>query len=262
MTQSTLYVGSVSHRRLRPKKHRLRYRVFWTLFDLDELPRLARRLLLFSHNRFNLFSFHDADHGDGRGVPLRNYVERELAAHHIDADGGSIKLLCMPRILGYVFNPISIYFCYRNDGSLAALLYEVRNTFGEMHSYLISVADQSNVIRQCCAKDFHVSPFMDMEMNYDFRVTQPGNVVAAVVAASDRHGAVLVASLAGRRRELTDAALALVFVTHPLLTLKVVGAIHWEALKLFLKGVRLRVRPPAPERALSFIAPDRLKDAA
>jgi len=134
---STLYVGSVMHRRLRPRRHRLRYRVFWMLLDLDEIERLPRVLRLFSHNRFNAVSFHDADHGDGSATPLRAQVERHLAAAGIALGGGAIRLLCMPRILGYGFNPLSVYFCYQRSGLLAAILYEVHNTFGERHSYLI-----------------------------------------------------------------------------------------------------------------------------
>jgi DUF1365 family protein len=253
--QSALYVGWVMHRRLAPRRHRLRYRAFWLLIDLDEPDALARRLRLFSHNRFNLFSFHNADHGDRTPHPLRDYVERTLAENGICDTIGRITLLCMPRILGYVFNPLSIYFCYRPDGTLAALIYEVRNTFGQMHSYLIPVTEQSPLVHQCCAKAFYVSPFLDMDITYDFHIARPAARVSAVIAAHDNKcGPVLVASLAGERRTLSDRALALVFVTHPLLTFKVIGAIHWEALKLWLNGMRLRPRPPAPRKSVTPIA--------
>jgi len=251
--QSALYIGSVMHRRLAPRRHRLRYRAFWMLIDLDEPAALSRRMWLFSHNRFNLFSFHDGDHGDGATRPLRTYVEGALAAGGIDTEGGRITLLCMPRILGYVFNPLSIYFCYRRDGTLAALIHEVRNTFGQRHSYLIPVTEQTPVVRQRCAKAFYVSPFLDMDMTYDFRITRPAKRVAAVVTARDGRGPVLIASLAGRRRAFNDRALALVFVTHPLLTFKVIGAIHLEALKIWLKGVRLLPRPQPPAEAVTFV---------
>jgi DUF1365 family protein len=257
---SALYIGSVMHRRIKPRQHLLRYRVFWMLLDLDEMPKLSRGLRLFSRNRFNLFSFHDRDHGDGRTVPLRAYVERELALRDVDFHGGRIELLCMPRILGYVFNPISIYFCYRRDNSLAALLYEVRNTFGEKHSYLIPVSGNSGVVRQNCAKEFYVSPFMDMELTYEFRVAFPGKRVSVVIGCSDARGQMLVASLAGRRHALTDRKLAAIFLSHPLLTLKVMGAIHWEAVKLLIKGIRIRTRPPVPEHAVSYISPERVQD--
>ena len=251
--QSALYIGSVMHRRLTPRRHRLRYRAFWLLIDLDEPAALARRLRLFSHNRFNLFSFHDADHGDGTPGVVRAYIAQTVADNGIDGAIGRINLLCMPRILGYVFNPLSIYFCHRPDGTLAALLYEVRNTFGQMHSYLIPVTAASPLVHQRCAKAFYVSPFLDMDMTYDFRLAPPAARLSAVVVANDRSGPVLVASLTGKRRVLNDRTLALVFVTHPLLTLKVIGAIHWEALKIWCKGFRRHPRPPAPRNAVTAI---------
>ena len=249
--QSALFVGSVMHRRLSPRRHRLRYRAFWMLIDLDESAELGRRLSFFSRNRFNLFSFRDTDHGNGQSASLRGYVDRVLAENGIDCNGGRIALLCMPRILGYVFNPLSIYFCHRADGSLAALLYEVRNTFGQMHSYLLPVSDGSVMVHQHCAKEFYVSPFLDMDMTYDFRVAPPGERISVVVAADDKRGAVLVASLTGARRELTDRALVAVFLGLPLMTIKVMVAIHWEALKIWWKGMRLYPRPPAPGHAVT-----------
>ncbi len=136
---SCLYVGEVVHQRVRPSRHRLRYRVFSALLDLDELPQLDRRLRLFGHNRLNIFSFLDRDHGDGTGAPLRPWVEHHLERAGIELAGGAIRLLCYPRLFGYVFNPLSVYFCHRADGALAAMIYEVNNTFGERHSYLIPV---------------------------------------------------------------------------------------------------------------------------
>ena len=259
--QSALYVGSVMHRRLAPRRHRLRYRAFWLLIDLDEPDALARRLRLFSHNRFNVFSFHDADHGSGKLEPPRAYVERTLAENGIGGAIDRVTLLCMPRILGYVFNPLSIYFCHRPDGTLAALLYEVRNTFGQMHSYLIPVTEPSPLVHQRCAKAFYVSPFLDMDMTYDFRLAPPAARLSAVVAARDRQGPVLIASLAGERRPLSDRTLALTFLTHPLLTFKVIGAIHWEALKIWWKGIRLYPRPPAPHHPVTAITADTFQEA-
>jgi DUF1365 family protein len=251
--RSTLYVGAVMHRRLRPRPHRLRYRVFWTLLDLDEIARLPRGLRLFSHNRFNAVSFYDADHGDGSGRPLREQVERHLTAAGIELNGGRIGLLCMPRIFGYGFNPLSVYYCHRNDGSLAALLYEVHNTFKERHSYLIPVAAAAKMVDQQCSKVFYVSPFMDMDMSYRFRVAVPGDQVAVAISTADRDGPLLAAVLNGNRRTLTDGALFRLLVTHPLLTLKVIGAIHWHAARLLLKGVRLRPRPTAPAQPVTTV---------
>lgn len=253
MTASCLYTGTVMHRRFKPKQHRLSYRVFWALIDLDELPQLDKQLRLFSHGRFNLFGFYNRDHGDGSATPLRAQVEMHLGKAGIDLDGGAIRLLCMPRLLGFTFNPISVYYCYRRDGGLAALLYEVHNTFGQRHSYLIPVEGAPDgPLEQHCLKAFYVSPFMDMDIAYTFRVTPPGERIALAIDGADTHnsgqdGRVIVASLSGERRELTDAALLAAFAAFPLLTLKVVAGIHWEALKLWIKGMRLRPRPPAPQ---------------
>src|SRR3984957_20308075 len=248
----TLSPGPVPPRRGRPRPHRLRYRVFWMLLDLDEIDRLPASLRLFSHNRFNALSFFDADHGDGSGRPLRDQVEGHLRAAGLATDGGAIRLFCMPRIFGYGFNPLSVYFCYQRDGSLAALLYEVHNTFRERHSYLIPVDRVAGVagapgavIEQHCRKGFYVSPFMDMDMDYTFRVAVPDQRVMVAIRAADNDGLLLAAALTGERSALTDAALLRALATHPLLTLKVLGAIHWHALRLLLKGLKPRPLPPA-----------------
>ena len=160
----------------------------------------------------------------------------------------------MPRIFGYAFNPLSVYFCYRSDGTLAAVLYEVRNTFGERHSYLIAAdAPAGPVLRQSCDKCFYVSPFMDMKLRYDFRVLDPAERVSVVVAASNAEGPVIVASLAGRRTPLSDAALLRLLLRMPFLTLKVIGAIHWHALRMWLKGFVLVPRPAPPARPVTLV---------
>jgi DUF1365 family protein len=247
MTSSCLYAGTVMHRRIKPRPHKLNYRVFWTLLDLDELAQINRTLRLFSLERFNLFGFYNADHGDGSRQPLRAQVEQHLAAANMNLEGGAVRLLCMPRMLGFVFNPISVYYCYHRDGALMALLYEVHNTFGQRHSYLIPVGDQKGgPLEQRCLKAFYVSPFMDMDMSYVFRAQPPTDRIALIIEGSDAEGAVLVASLAGNRKALSDGALLNAFISFPLLTLKVVAGIHWEALKLWIKGMRLRRKPPAP----------------
>jgi DUF1365 family protein len=243
---SSLYVGSVMHRRLHPRHHRFRYRAFWLLIDLDELSDLSGRLRWFSHNRFNLFSLHDTDHGDGSATTLRKQAERLLAGMGIDLAGGSIRLLCMPRTWGYGFNPLSIYFCYRHDGRLAALIHQVHNTFGKRHSYVIPVNEDRDVQRQSCGKRFYVSPFLDMDLRYDFRVAGPDEGVGIGICASAPSGMpVLNAVLIGRRKALTDRNLLLLAAAIPAVTLKVIAAIHWEALRLWLKG--LRFRAPARE---------------
>lgn len=245
MAVSALYVGQVTHRRLKPREHRLSYRVFWMLLDLDELEAVAAANRLFSVNRANIFSFFERDYGDRSGAALKPQIEARLAAAGIDTEGGPIRLLTMPRILGYAFNPISVFFCHHRDGRLAAMLYEVHNTFGEIHTYLIPVEGEALALVQESRKAFHVSPFMDMGLAYRFKVVQPGDRMAVAIEASDAAGLILFASMAGRRRALTDGALAWLLVTHPLLTLKVTAAIHWHALRLVLKGIRIRRHPGA-----------------
>lgn len=249
----SLYVGRVMHRRLRPRGHRLCYRVFSLLLDLDAIDGLASRLKLFSRNRFNLFAFFDHDHGARTGEALRLQVEGHLRAAGLESDGGPIRLLTMPRILGYAFNPLSIYFCHRRNGALLAVLYEVSNTFGERHTYLFPATTTHEPIRQKCGKGFYVSPFLDMELTYDFRLVPPAERFSVSITASDAHGPILAAVHAADRRPLSDAALLRAFLTTPLLTLKVIAGIHWEALRIWLKGVGLRDRPPAPERAVTIV---------
>jgi DUF1365 family protein len=246
---SGLYAGEVMHQRLRPRRHRLAYRLFMLLLDLDELDALDGRSRLFSRNRRNLVSFLDRDHGDGSDVPLKAQVERDLADAGFPT-GGPIQLLTMPRLFGFVFNPISVYFCHDRAGCLTATLYEVTNTFGQRHRYLLP-AHGGGVIRQHIAKNLYVSPFLGMDMTYDFRLRPPGDEAMLAITASDERGAMLVAAMKLRRRALTDAALLKAVAAHPLMTFKVVAGIHWEALLLWLKRVPLVRRPPPPREAVS-----------
>ena len=269
-TSSALYVGEVMHRRLRPRVHQLRYRLFSLLLDLDEIDVLAARLRLFSRGRFNVFGFSDADHLDGSATPLRAQIAARMAQAGIawdgnQGDGGPVRVLTMPRVLGFAFNPISVWFIHHRSGALAAMLYEVNNTFGERHEYLLPVAIQDadkTSIRQSIPKAFHVSPFMGMDMDYHFRITPPrkdratGRVadrLGVAISGSDAQGLLIVAVHCATRRALNDAALARVFVTHPLLTVKVVGGILWEAAKLWVKRVPVHDHPAPPIDSLSTL---------
>ncbi|WP_018388285.1 DUF1365 domain-containing protein [Ancylobacter sp. FA202] len=250
---SALYAGEVMHVRLKPRRHRLAYRLFSLLLDLDEIAGLDERLRLFSRNRFNVFSFHDRDYADPDAGPLKVQVERLLAAAGLAPDGGAIRLLTLPRLFGYAFNPLSVYFCHRRDGSLIALLYEVNNTFGQRHSYLIPVgAGEVAPLRHKAEKRFYVSPFMDMGLTYSFRITPPGEGLRIAILASDADGPVLSAVQTARRRPLNDRQLLRVMLSYPLLTLKVIAGIHWEALWIWAKGMRLRPRPQAPDSPVSI----------
>ena len=242
MSGSALYTGWVMHRRLRPRPHQFRYRVFSALLDLDDLPRLDRELKCFAWNRFGLFSFQDRDHGDGR--PLHLWLGSLLDDAGIVADGPR-RVLCYPRILGYVFNPLSVWFCHDRDGMLKAMVYEVHNTYDERHSYVLAAAESGGSVSQDCGKDFYVSPFLSEECRYHFRIRPPGERVAVVIHEEEIGCPVLDACFTGKRRDLTDRSLLAMLLAYPLMTLKVVVAIHFEAVRLMLKGIRRHPHAPA-----------------
>lgn len=231
---SAIYVGHVVHRRYRPKKHVLKYRVFSLLIDLEDLPALDR-LRLFGCNRPALFSFSDGDHGNG--LPPRSWVSRILEQHGLPRPG-RVRILCYPRILGYVFNPLTVWFCDDTAGNPMAIVYEVHNTFGERHSYVLPAAPE-----QHAEKTFHVSPFIGMDCHYRFGVDLPGERVRITINETEAGEPLLYAAFAGKHRPFTDANLLKLFLSHPLMTLKVTAAIHWEALKLWLKGIRYIPHP-------------------
>lgn len=247
-----IYLGQVMHKRFRPFVHRFTYRVFSLLLDLDALPTLAARSRLFRYNRFGLLSFHDRDHGARDGTPLRPWIESAAMRAGVDLTGGKILVLCFPRILGYVFNPLTIYYCHDRVGRLVALLYEVKNTFGDQHGYFLKVREANeSAIEHGCEKIFHVSPFMALEGRYDFRMKPPGKRLSVLIQYSDQGGDRMVAALNGTRRELTDGALLAAWARHPLMTLKVIAAIHWEALRLWRKGAPFFRRTPPPAEDIS-----------
>ncbi len=258
---ASLVPGIVMHARMKPKPHRFSYRVFNLLIDLGRLDEAGQASRCFTVGPgFNLASFRESDHGDGK-TPLCIHVGNLLAPAGIDLSGGRILLLCYPRILGFVFNPISVYFCYRAGGRLAAVIYEVRNTFGEMHSYVAPVApgELSDAgLRQARDKQLYVSPFLDMPLRYHFRLLPPGDQVRLRILETDADGPVLAATFTGRRHDLTTPRLLRACLALPFMTLKVVAGIHWEALRLWLKGVRLVARPAPPEPA-SYAQPPGLR---
>ena len=243
---AALYVGEVMHARLKPVGHRFTYRVMSLLIDLDRLEVANRQTPLFGVNRRALYSFHEADHGERDGSSLRLYAQRSAAEHGIDLTGGRVLLLCYPRLLGFTFNPLSVYFCYHASGHPVLLIYEVRNTFGDIHAYVLPVVlgDISPAgIRQTRDKRFYVSPFVEMAMRYHFRLTLPKDHVKLRILETDSEGPLLSATFNGYRRILNTQELLRSFFSLPMVTLKVVAAIHWEALRLWLKGMRLVPRP-------------------
>lgn len=243
--EGAIYEGWVMHRRLAPRHHRFKYRVFAMLLELDELAGLDAGLRFFKWNRWGLFSFHDKDHGDGRDLKL--WLDELLAGAGIRADGAR-RVLCYPRILGYVFNPLSVWFCDDADGVLKAVIYEVHNTYNERNAYVLPVGEDAapmfpggaapKIIRHGCHKTFYVSPFLSPDCRYHFRIAPPGDHVAIAIKEEEAGKPILTASFAGRRRALSDGALLAMLLRYPLMTLKVVAAIHFEAVRLMLKGVK------------------------
>jgi DUF1365 family protein len=242
MTEAALYHGIVTHQRNRPVAHALRYRIFMLLLDLDaKTPAPA----LLGIDRPGLMSFRQQDHGDGSRTGLRAWLRQQLVQAGLPADG-TIQVLCMPRVLGHVFNPLTVYFCHAATGALRAMIYEVNNTFGGRHAYVLAVdAADPDRVAHGCDKVFHVSPFMDMDLRYRFRIRPPGETVSLTIHADDAQGAMLTAGFAGRRRVLSNTEIMRTALRTPFLGLKVLGGIHWEALRLWLKGLKLR---PAPKR--------------
>lgn len=248
-----LYSARVMHRRLVAPFYRFVYRVFYLLLDIDRIGEAARGLGLFSYNRFNLLAFHDRDHGQGARGGLRVWAEAQLREQGIHLEGGRIRLLCMPRLIGFVFNPISLWYCEHRDGSLRAVIAEVRNTFGEKHSYVLASggAPLAYEAPQEKEKCFHVSPFFDLVGRYRFLLSEPGERLRVVIHETREGVPILDASVAGEQRELTDRAIAWQVLQMPFMTLKVVAGIHWEALKIWLRGARFHPKPAPPTNEAS-----------
>jgi uncharacterized protein len=248
-----LYVGDVMHARLKPFIHRFNYRVMSLLIDLGRLADADQQSMLFGVNRRALYSFHERDHGRRDGSSLSAYAADCARTHGIDLAGGRVLLLCYPRLLGYAFNPLSVYFCFDATGGLVLMIYEVRNTFRQMHHYVLPVVpDQrrADLIRQEQDKTFSVSPFIEADMRYHFRISPPGDRVKIRILETDAEGPLLAATFFGRRRPLTSASLAKAFVALPFVTTKIIAAIHWQALRLWLKGANLVQGAPSDKVSL------------
>ena len=255
-TALSLYRGPVMHARMKPVVHRFTYDVFSILIDLDRIQEAGRSSAFFSTDRWNLISFCQKDHGPRDGTNLRAYLDGVLSKAGLDR-ADRILLMCYPRILGFTFNPLAIYYCYDRLGDLCALVYEVRNTFGEAHTYVAPIVageKTADSVRQERDKLFYVSPFLDMDMRYHFRLQPPGDVLKVRILETDATGPILAATFNGRRLPPTTQNILTLFIDMPLLTFKVVAAIHWEALRLYVKGLRIKTRP-APPTPLSFPKP-------
>lgn len=249
---SCVYVGHVWHRRRRPRPHEFTYRTYVFCLALDEMPSVADRLRWWSWNRPNLFSHFGVDHLDGRVVDLDRAVRQLLASHGITCDG-RIHLVTQCRVFGYVFNPVSFYFCCRADGTLAALVAEVTSTFGERHLYVLDslTSPGSATLRFGATKALHVSPFVSMNATYDFRVQPLGDQLSVTILEREHGEPVLDARVWGDRVALTDRTLVGLLWRYPLMTARVMAAIHWHALRLWTKGLRVYPQPGASEAQLA-----------
>ncbi|NGY06579.1 DUF1365 domain-containing protein [Solimonas terrae] len=246
-----LYRATVMHRRHVAPFYRFVYRVFYLLVDIDRLDEAATGMRLFSHNRFNLLALHDRDHGDGQG--LRVWAERVLRAHEVELAGGRIRLLAFPRVLGRVFNPISLWYCEHADGSLRAVIAEVNNTFGEKHSYVLASGGAPIAYGEAKEKEkcFHVSPFFDVAGRYRFELSEPDARLRVAIRLQSAGAPRLDAVINAERRTLGDAAILGQVARLPLLALKVVLAIHWQALKIWLRGGVFHRKPTPPSLDIS-----------
>ena len=237
---SCIYNGLVTHTRFKPVKHFLKYRTFSILVDLDEIEELDKNNLIFSYNRFNIFSFYNKDHGDRNGKSLKRWVFNKIKKLKIKPNIDKIKLLCYPRIFGYVFNPLSIFYCYKNQ-TLRAIFYEVKNTFNEQHTYVFKI-NNSQRVEKSCKKKFYVSPFMDMNTFYDFKLNKPNKKLFVSIKQTDEKGLILTAVQTGERKEFNLKQLLTNFLKYPLMTVKIIVAIHFEAFLLWKKGAIYRSR--------------------
>jgi len=238
MINSAIYNGQVIHKRFKPKVHYFKYKVFSMLLDLSELEILDKKVNFFSFNKFNLISFYEKDHGERDGSSLKLWVQKNLEKNKIQDKDLKIKILCYPRIFGFVFNPLSVFYVYNLKDELISILYEVKNTFGEQHTYIFKVLKDSNLIQNNCSKKFHVSPFIEMNCNYFFRLLKPGNKISVIIDQYDSEDKILYASQDGIRSDFNTKQLIKSYLKHPIMTFKIIIAIHYEAFKLWVKGIK------------------------
>ena len=250
---ATLYSGTVMHARLQPFGHRFEYKVFSLLLDIDRLDEANKASRFFSINKRNIASFYEADHIDVRVSDpkkgIRVYVDTLYESAGIKRPA-RVELLAYPRMFGHAFNPISLYYGYDASGSLTAMIYEVRNTFGERHTYVCAV-EQGELsdagLRQSRTKLFHVSPFIGMRARYDFRLIPPSENLNFRIMEHNENGPLLSATFHAKAEPLTNKTIGLALTRIPFLGLKIVAGIHFEALRLWLKGAKFQRSPKPPE---------------
>lgn len=262
--ESGLYVGKLRHRRFSPKAHSFAYPVFMALVDIDRLPELMRISRFSSYNRWNWASYCERDHFGDPKVALRERLRIDADQNGIALPDGRIFLLTHLRYLGYVFNPVSFYYCYDHAGKLQVMLAEVNNTFGETHNYWLPASNgrtSTTAQRHTTPKRMHVSPFMGMRMQYDWVFTPPGERLVAHMNTVTDGRPFFDATLQLKRREWTRRELHRTLLSYPFMTARVIGAIHWEALKLWVKGVPVFSHVAKDSEAMRQRAERRSKEA-
>ena len=240
MLESSIYEGQLFHRRLTPAAHEFTYPIYLAYLDIDQLPQLFAKFRVASYNRFNWASFADRDHFGDSGLSIRKRLEKDAAAHGLKLPAGKIFLMTQLRYLGYVFNPISFFYCYGREGKLEMVLAEVNNTFGETHNYWLHEACRIPAgvgFRYRTRKEFHVSPFLPMELGYEFNFTDPAETTTVHIGVTEGGQPKFDASMTLTRKVWNEPNLVSNLIRFPLTTLMVVWRIHWQAAKLLWKRV-------------------------
>lgn len=255
--QSAIYECEVMHHRLKPKVHRFSYRLFYLWLDLDELDELSSRLRLFKRNGRAMLSFYDSDHIMRDSQETKANVLQTIRESGLDTtEIAKVRLLTFPRVLGYIFNPVCFYYCYDASGQPVCAVAEVTNTFHEQKPYVLKM-QEGDRFRLITPKHFYVSPFFGLELNFDFKLRLPSEHLEIHVDDREGEDRVMLTSLKGSRRELTDAALLVCALKYPLLTLRVICLIHWHALRLWMKGLRVHKKAAEPDLQRGVFRPHR-----
>lgn len=244
----SLYRGTVSHTRITPVTHSFDYPVFYIAIDLNSFETSEDMPSLLSLDRFNLFSLRQKDYGAQTETGLKDYIQSVFAEAGVETPH-KIILLTMPRLLGYAFNPISVFYAFDEEENVTGVIYEVHNTFGERHSYAFAISD--NLSDHRTDKSLYVSPFFHVEGGYQFTQIIPGEKLKLGIQYQVKKEKVFSAALSATRSPLTTKTLLKVFFVYPFLTLRVIVSIHFQALKLWLKKVPLTSKPTPPEQAVS-----------
>ncbi|MEN2494754.1 MAG: hypothetical protein TECD_00662 [Hyphomicrobiaceae bacterium hypho_1] len=252
MDSAKIYCGEVHHKRLRPKRHKLHYTVFSILVNIDDLEDISSRSWLFGYNKPSFFSIYDKDFGYRDGMPISQYARQILSGTAMGALTHRISLLTYPRIMGYSFNPLSVYYCTGKDGQLCAIIYEVTNTFGDRHCYVLHPGiERHGVYIHSCEKKMYVSPFLSLKGQYNFRITFPSERLLVGVNFCDDQGPLIKTFFSANAKPFNDRILLNLAIGYPLMTLKVIAGIHFEAFRLWLKRIPLTKRPARPRFVIS-----------